>query len=67
MRKSLMLLIPSVLLLAACNENIGGPPERPEVRGSVTEQCDPPRFEAYGKCHDRRGPKPTPEQDVPAL
>ena len=67
MRKSLMLLIPTVLLLAACNEDIGGPSEATEITGAVTERCDPPRFEAYGKCHDRRGPKPTPEQDAPAL
>jgi hypothetical protein len=59
MRKSLM-LIPAVLLLAACNEVTGvDDPNTPsDVRGTVTERCDPPRFEAYGKCHNRRGPKP---------
>ncbi|MEE8060928.1 MAG: hypothetical protein V3T16_03825 [Gemmatimonadales bacterium] len=59
MRKPLM-LIPTILLLAACNDVTGvdGPDTRGDIRASVTERCDPPRFEAYGKCHDRRGPKP---------
>ena len=60
MRKLPMLLIPTVLFLGACSE-VAGPEVEDHARdinAVVTERCDPPRFEAYGQCQDRRGPKP---------
>ncbi len=59
MRKSLM-LIPTVLLLASCNavDDVNGPSHEPDIQPSVTERCDPPRFEVDGECLNRRGPKP---------
>ena len=65
MRKSL-LLIPTILLLAACSDSLGLEDERkPNI--PIVERCDPPRFEAGGECFSRRGPKPTPEEEKPAL
>ena len=59
MRKSLM-LIPTILLLAACSDTLGveDPEVRRDIQAVASDRCDPPRFEAYGKCHTRRGPKP---------